>query len=110
MICQYYIAPSGFCQCINCQRPCAEGPRECTKDFDLRTNTIIEAGSTPESSIVTDCIRRGMEVRRADCSTCQGNTEIKVFTCAEYGECSLGAVPGIITCSKECAGYTQPPP
>ncbi len=46
------------------------------------------------------------EIRKETCQTCRGNVAIKVYPCAEFGECTLGIpVEGVKGC---CAGGKCP--
>jgi len=51
------------------------------------------------------CAHRGDESRRQECSTCQGKVQLKVFTCALHGECTLEKpLAGVRTC-KSCPDH-----
>lgn len=54
---------------------------------------------------VVNCPHRGDMVRLQLCHGCQGAVQIKVFACAEHGECTIGKqLPGVHVCRwpKEC--------
>ena len=48
----------------------------------------------------TDCKHRGDELRREQCSSCSGFVQVKVFSCAIHGECTVTKqINSIKTCS-----------
>jgi hypothetical protein len=51
------------------------------------------------------CVRRGPEVRRIACKTCQGITAIKVFACEIHAECTIGKQLEVVKCCAVCGDY-----
>lgn len=47
-----------------------------------------------------DCLHRGAELRTEKCPGCQGHVEVKVFSCAVHGECTLQKSLGAMTCVR----------
>lgn len=52
-----------------------------------------------------DCRHLGPELRRANCPTCAGHVQVKVFECSVYGECTLAKKIGSIACCQTCERY-----
>lgn len=45
------------------------------------------------------CPNRGEQIRLQPCHTCKGQLQIKVFACAQHGECTIGKqLPGVHLC------------
>lgn len=57
------------------------------------------------SAIDGDCMRLGAELRRQECPTCGGNVQIKVFTCAVRGECTIAKPLEGIACCQTCEQF-----
>ena len=52
------------------------------------------------------CIHKGEEIRREECASCQGKTQIKVFECKIHNECvNSRKIKNIQSCSN-CQQYT----
>jgi hypothetical protein len=50
-----------------------------------------------------DCFHRGPEVRRTTCKTCRGRTELFVFSCDVFGECTEHKqVPDVAATCNNC--------
>ena len=46
------------------------------------------------------CVHLGDEIRRQECKSCKGVVQIKVMSCAVFGECTIGKdLPGIECCA-----------
>ena len=48
----------------------------------------------------TSCVHRGGELRRQECSSCQGRVQVKVFACPLHGECTVEKPVGVQVCES----------
>lgn len=48
------------------------------------------------------CSHLGRELRREQCNTCAGRTEIKVLACDVHGECTIGKPIEDVACCAAC--------
>jgi hypothetical protein len=61
----------------------------------------LPAPEPPRSSRMVVCPHRGAEVRREVCTSCGGRVEIKIFSCAIHGECTIAKqLPGVHVCDS----------
>lgn len=51
------------------------------------------------------CVHLGAELRRADCPTCSGNVQVKIFACAARGECTTAKAIDGVPCCLGCTEY-----
>lgn len=55
------------------------------------------------------CRHRGPELRREECTSCgQKKTQVKVFACAEFGECTIGRRVGELPVCQACKVWRPP--
>lgn len=54
------------------------------------------------------CQHRGPELRRELCPSCNGHVELKVYTCAVRGECTIGKPFNSIPCCFGCRSHAAP--
>lgn len=59
--------------------------------------------------LTTPCLHLGPELRRQECSTCQGKTEIKIFGCQVHGDCTIGKQIEALKCCAACPDYAPSP-
>lgn len=86
------VGDAGYWTCSNCARPY-------TMRFAVAEKPIAKRNCIGEPRI-HPCKHLGEFKRKQECLTCQGNVQVKVFSCAIHGECTLGKVlPGIKCCS-----------
>ena len=52
------------------------------------------------------CICRGEVLGLEECRTCKGLVQLKVFTCAMHGECTLARQTEGAACCAVCSDYT----
>lgn len=57
------------------------------------------------SAAVLPCAHKGPEIRQQVCPTCTGSVRLKVFACAEHGECTaIKALEDVQGCAM-CGDY-----
>lgn len=56
-----------------------------------------------------DCINLGLHEREEGCTTCKGNTRIKIYQCSIYGECTIGKQLPNKSCCQVCEDYKPKP-
>ncbi len=54
------------------------------------------------------CRHLGGETRRERCPSCRGRVEVKVLSCAIYGECTTHKKVGAMACCHGCPSYAPP--
>lgn len=64
----------------------------------------------PLPMVDAPCIHRGEENGLANCPSCKGNVQLKTFTCAINGKCTIGKQAPGVECCKGCTDYTVDEP
>jgi hypothetical protein len=87
-------------------RPCTcdDCPRCTLYHTDERYRRLWEPGAPPIR--LGECKHLGGEVRRVGCGTCKGRVELKVFTCAVHGACTLRKKTGEAACCDGCKDFS----
>src|SRR6516162_3585393 len=83
-------------------RPCTcdDCPRCTLYHTDERYCRLWEPNAPPIR--LGECKHLGGEVRRVGCGTCKGRVELKVFTCAVHGACTLRKKTEQAACCDGC--------
>lgn len=68
---------------------------------------VVAGVQTPTS---LPCVHLGAELRRVVCESCGGKkTQLKVFRCELFQECTLGRKLDGIACCQTCGDYEASP-
>jgi hypothetical protein len=102
--CPYEKLPDGRWKCPLCKDIARAYPkpplRACPR---LQTD---EGKQLVSERVKTPCVHRGAIARRlVNCHSCPGDTDIKVFGCAIYRECTIGKQLAGIKCCASCGDY-----
>jgi hypothetical protein len=102
-LCPYVRAGERW-RCPQCGAECrarSDRPptRHCPAALDPAVQKAIQTRAT------VPCAHRGEVVRYEACRSCCGKVEIKVFGCALFGECTIGAEVGKLPMCVACDRY-----
>ena len=65
-----------------------------------------QSRAQPWRHVVTQpCTYRGGVLRTAECPTCQGRVEVKVFACELHSECTVVKSIDSTACCRACSDY-----
>jgi hypothetical protein len=72
----------------------------CDPEGNVIGRAWIDKDEASQSS--TACQHRGDDTRLVECAACKGSVNIKLFSCAVYGECAIArrTEPGVGVCSQ----------
>lgn len=86
---------------------CACGA-EISAGGDVLTPPLEPVTSWPSPIDYSTCIHRGDELRQQECQSCKGLVKVKVFSCSEFKECTIGKVLPEIQCCSQCPAFESP--